>query len=67
MEQFKTERTELTVQEILQDFAKENPNETTLVHKNGNNLEKLTELNMVIKLENGMKFIVYHNTPTTVS
>jgi hypothetical protein len=66
-EQFKTERTEFTVREILQDFAKANPNESTLVRRHGNELEKLTDLSMVVTLVNGMKFVVYHNTPTTVS
>lgn len=66
-EQFKTERTELTVRELLQDFAKEDSSETTLARQKGNEIEKLTDLDMIIVLENGMKFIVYHNGPTTVS
>jgi len=66
-EQFKTEQSELTVRELLQDFAKTDPNESTLVRRHGNELEKLTDLAMVVTLVNGMKFVVYHNTPTTVS
>lgn len=66
-EQFKTERTELTVRELLQDFAKEDPGETTLAQQKGNEINKLTDLDTIIPLENGMKFIVYHNGPTTVS
>ncbi len=66
-EQFKTDRTELTVREILADFAKEDPNETTLVLRKGNELEKLTDLNESVNLGNGMKFLVYHNGPTPVS
>ena len=66
-EQFKTEKTELTVREILQDFAKENPDETTLTLKKGNDRQKYTDLNTLITLANGMKFIVFHEGPTTVS
>jgi hypothetical protein len=66
-EQFKTVSQQLSVREILQDFAKVDPNESTLVKRHGNELEKLTDLSMIITLVNGMKFVVYHNTPTTVS
>ncbi len=66
-EQFKTEQTELTVREILQDFAKEDPNETTLAFRKGNDLEKYSDLNVPVVLANGMKFIVLHEGPTTVS
>jgi len=66
-EQFKSEKTSLTVREILHDFAKEDPNETTLALKKGNDQQKYTDLNFLISLANGMKFIVFHNGPTTVS
>ena len=66
-EQFKTEQSELTVREILQSFAEEDPNETTLALRNGNDREKYTDLNFLITLVNGMKFIVLHEGPTTVS
>lgn len=66
-EQFKSDRTEFTVRELLQDFAKVNPNESTLVRRHGNELEKLTDLTVIVTITNGMKFVVYHNTPTTVS
>ena len=66
-EQFKTEHTELTVREILHDFAKADPNESSLIHRHGNELEKFTNLAMIVTLVNGMKFVVYHNTPTIVS
>lgn len=66
-EQFKTERTELSVRELLQDFAKADPTSSTLVWRHGNDLEKFTDLDKVVAIENGMHFVVYHNTPTTVS
>jgi len=66
-QQFKTERHQLTVRELLVDFAKEDPQLSTLVLRHGNDLKKLTNLDEIIHMENGMKFLVYHNTPTTVS
>ncbi len=66
-EQFKTEESELTVRIILTDYAKEDPAETVLVHRKGNDLTKLEDLDQIIVLENGMKFVVYHTGPTPVS
>ncbi|MFH2064750.1 MAG: hypothetical protein ABIK15_06105 [Pseudomonadota bacterium] len=66
-EKFKTDQTELSVREILQDYAQEDPDETTLVLRKGNDLEKYDDINFIINLVNGMKFIVYHDGPTTVS
>jgi hypothetical protein len=66
-EKFKTEQSVLTVREILQDFAKEDPNETTLALRKGNDLEKYSDLSLPVDLANGMKFIVLHEGPTTVS
>lgn len=66
-QQFKTDQSDLTVRTLLSDFAKEDPLQTTLVLRHGNDLKKLTNLDEVVHMENGMKFLVYHNTPTTVS
>jgi hypothetical protein len=66
-EQFKTEQPALTVRELLEGFAHENPDETTLVLQKGNELTKFTDLNQSIPLHNGMKFVVFHNGPTPVS
>jgi len=66
-EQFKSTKQQMSVKEVLQDYAKEDPNETTLVLRKGNDLHKYTNLDEIITLENGMKFIVYHNGPTPVS
>jgi hypothetical protein len=57
----------LTVRDILQDFAKEDPNEATLALWKGNDRQPYTDLNFVITLVNGMKFLVRHEGPTTVS
>ena len=66
-EQFKTSEATLSVRAILTDFAKEDPAQTTLARRHGNETHKYTDLNELVPLENGMKFFVLHNTPTTVS
>ncbi len=66
-EKFETETRDITVRNLLENFAQEDPAQTTLVLKKGNELIKLTDLDQVVRLEDGMKFIVYYNTPTTVS
>jgi hypothetical protein len=66
-EKFETEKETLTVREILVDFAKEDPAATTLVEKVGHETIKHPDLNEVIRLKNGMKFVVFHNGPTPVS
>ncbi len=66
-QQFKSDQDDLTVRTLLVDFAKEDPSQTTLATKHGNDLHKYTNLDEVIHIENGMKFVVLHNTPTPVS
>lgn len=66
-EKFESETADISVRVLLTDFAKEDPTQTTLVLNKGNDRTKLTDLDQIIHLENGMKFLVYHNTPTTVS
>ena len=45
----------------------EDPAETTLVLKEGNELEKLTDLDKAFRPKEGAHFVVYHNSPTPVS
>ncbi len=66
-QQFKSENPDLSVRTLLVDLAKEDPSQTTLASKHGNELHKYTNLDEVIHIENGMKFVVLHNTPTPVS
>jgi hypothetical protein len=66
-EQFKSKNADLTVRTLLVDFAKEDPTQTILAMKHGNELKKYTNLDEVVHIENGMKFVVLHQTPTTVS
>jgi hypothetical protein len=66
-QQFKSDKADLTVRTLLVDFAKEDPTQTVLALKHGNELKKYSDLDEVIRVENGMKFVVLHQTPTTVS
>ncbi len=66
-EKFESATETLTVRQILVDYAKEDPAATTLVEKQGNENIKHPNLDEVITLKNGMKFVVFHNTPTPVS
>lgn len=66
-EQFKATQVAVTVRSLLTDYAKEDPAQTRLVRRHGNEKHTYTNLDEVVTLENGMKFYVLHNTPTTVS
>ena len=66
-QQFKSATPDLSVRTLLVDLAKEDPTQTTLESKHGNDLHKYANLDEVIYIENGMKFVVLHNTPTPVS
>jgi hypothetical protein len=66
-EKFETEQGKLSVRTLLVDFAKEDPSQTTLALKEGNEIKKYTNLDDMVEMKNGMHFIVYHNTPTPVS
>jgi len=57
---------DFTPRELLQ-LAGEDPAETTLVLKKGNELEKLTDLDKAFRPKEGAHFVVYHNSPTPVS
>lgn len=66
-EKFETDRKELSVKTLLVEYAKEEPTQTTLALKDGKELIRYTDLDQLIPMKNGMKFIVLHNTPTPVS
>ena len=66
-EKFETDEEQLSVQALLVDYAEEDPATTTLALKNGNDYQKFTNLDEMVTLKNGMKFVVFHNEPTTVS
>lgn len=66
-QKFETDQPNQTPRTLLRDFAGEDPEQTTLVLKHGNELHKYTNLDEPIILKNGMHFVVFHNTPTPVS
>lgn len=66
-QQFKTDRAEISAGNLLSEFAQEDPTETTLVLKHGNELTKFEDDNQLITLHNGMHFVVFFDGPTTVS
>jgi len=64
--QFKIGEGEYTVRDLLV-LAGEDPSETTLVLRHGNELTKLTDVDQRIEIKNGTHFVVFHNGPTPVS
>jgi hypothetical protein len=65
-EKFTKEEGSFTVRELL-EMAGEDPSETTLVLRHGNETTEFTNLDQVIEVKNGTKFVVFHNGPTPVS
>lgn len=65
-QQFKLEDREYTARELL-ELAGEDPGETTLVLRHGDDLTKYTDPNATVELKNGAHFVVFHNGPTPVS
>lgn len=66
-EQFTSDADRLSVRTLLVTYAKEDPAQTTLVLRHGNDLQKFANPDEVIEVKNGAKFTVFHNGPTTVS
>ncbi|MGR3319172.1 MAG: E2/UBC family protein [Candidatus Anammoxibacter sp.] len=66
MQKFEIKQDEIRVRDLL-ELAEEDPLETSLVLKHGNDLDKFDDLDEEVELENGMHFVVFHNSPTTVS
>jgi hypothetical protein len=65
-QKFETEDRRYSVRELL-EMAGETPEETTLVVRHGNDLEKLADLGREVEIKNGTHFVVFHNGPTPVS
>jgi hypothetical protein len=64
---FETSEKTLSVRTLLVDFAKEDPTQTVLVLKHGQELTRFTNLDEQVELKNGTHFVVFHEGPTTVS
>jgi hypothetical protein len=65
-QKFELEDRPYTPRELL-TLAGENPAETTLALKHGNEITKYENLDDPIVIKNGMHFVVFHNGPTPVS
>lgn len=65
-EKFTKENSSFTVRELL-EMAGEDPSETTLVLRHGNETTEFTDLNQVVEVKNGTHFVVFHNGATPVS
>lgn len=64
---FEADTDMLTPREILTDYAKEDPTQTTLVRVVGKEKQKLENLDTPIEVKDGTHFSVLHNGPTPVS
>lgn len=64
-EKFTIDNEAQTAAQLL-ELAKEDPAETTLVLKQGNDLTKFKDED-IVNLKNGMHFVVFHDGPTPVS
>lgn len=62
-----TEKKGLTPREILVEFAKVSPDNFTLAVKNHGGFDELTNLDDPIEMKDGMHFVLFDKTPTTVS
>lgn len=62
-----TENKELTPRELLVEFAKVFPGNFTLALKNHGGFDELTNLDDPIEMKDGMHFVLFDKTPTTVS
>lgn len=65
-QKFEWDTNQITVAKLF-ELAGDDPKETTMALKEGNDLHKYTDLNTSVDLKNGMKFVVLHNEPTPVS
>ena len=66
-QKFESSEAQLTVRQILTDFAKVNVAENILVLVHGNEMRELRDLDEMIELHEGMKFTIFNQKPTPVS
>jgi hypothetical protein len=58
---------DLTVRQLIVDFAKEDPSQVTLAVKRGDDWVELPNLDETLHVKNGEHFSIFHKTPTPVS
>jgi hypothetical protein len=66
-ENFDTDKSQLSVKQILVDFGKFNLSENILVLKDGNDLKELDNIEEILDMKNGMHFTVFSKKPNPVS
>jgi hypothetical protein len=66
-EKYETEKAQLTVRDILVDFAKVDPAKKSLALKKEGGFDEYTNLDEVIDLKEGMHFVLFDTKPTPVS
>jgi hypothetical protein len=64
---FETDKSHLTVREILTDFARVNTANNTLAVKEHGNFRELKNLDESIALKEGVHFTIFNNEVTPVS
>jgi hypothetical protein len=64
---FETTTPSHTVRDLIVNFAKEDPAQVTLIQVKGDERIKHPDLNETLEVTNGEHFLIFHNTPTTVS
>lgn len=64
---YETEKSHLTPKVILEQFAKVSSETNTLALKRQGGFDEFTELDKPIEMKNGMHFVLFDKTPTTVS
>jgi hypothetical protein len=66
-EKFETTEQSLSVRSLIEDYAKVDAASNTLALLNGNVQHRYENLDEVVPLKNGMKFVVLSDKPTPVS
>jgi hypothetical protein len=66
-EEFHATTDRFTVRTLLADYAKEDPNTSILEERQGNATVRHENLDEVLVVKSGTRFIVLHNKPTPVS
>jgi hypothetical protein len=64
---YETTQESLTVRQIIESYAKVDPNRYSLALKKSGGFDELEDLNQVIKMKDGMHFSLFDKKPTPVS
>jgi hypothetical protein len=64
---YETDEDELSVGDIIRDYANEDPNDVSLGIRDGNDFDKFEDTRTEVPLTDAPHFVIFHNTPTPVS